>query len=286
MKYLLPSAFFLLVLSTQIVAQNNPEPKETKKGPPFAFVLLEKDKLPDEVSLKKALTKVFGKKDAAKIKDIEIDPKKKNISFELEGKACMAAVMPRPVPEADINYAVYNSFLWPKAKEVTAKHKFHLIVFALGDFEKPWHRALRLSKVIATCIESFEGVNAVYWGSANIVHEPSAFVDILAESGQTVENLPVSLWVGFLRDYHKDKTVSLYTDGLDVLGAKEFEIVKSKKKMSDLYEFLFNVSLYAAFHGDVVKDGDTLGGSAEERITSKWTDSAIDREGKVVRIDY
>ncbi len=80
--------------------------------------------------------------------------------------------------------------------------------------------------------------------------------------------------------------MNFYTRGLSEFGAKEIEILNSKKKPSEIFEFLSGLCTYLLVKGDVIEDGDTVGGSDEEKIKTKWADSHIGLEGKVIRIEF
>ena len=98
--------------------------------------------------------------------------------------------------------------------------------------------------------------------------------------------LPTHLWVGFLFARNDDGTIDRYTDGLDVFGVKEVEVIESKRKPSELIDLIGGVAAYQIWVGDKIKDGDTVGGDAKERIKTKFAESEIGREGTVLRIKY
>lgn len=261
-------------------------PPKTENGPPFAFLCLASDRVPDSDELKRQLEKWLGADDSKPLTELVVDTKKTlTVSFDFDGNSFVAGLIPKPIPKPDIDYACANAFFWPEAGEAMKRHTDHLIVTALGDYEKPWHRALALSQVMAACIEAFDSVG-VYWGHASVVHSPEFFLQGMREAGTEITNLPVELWTGFLRTYRDDKTVDMYTDGLDVFGCMEFEIVASKQNMSDVFEMLMGMSRYVIFHGNVIADGDTVGGEAEEKIKTHFEKSVIGRETRVIRIDY
>jgi hypothetical protein len=263
--------------------------KKTTEGPPFAFLCLDSNQVPDLDQVERALLKWLPVDDSRQVSDLEVRQEAGEpiaISFTFDGRAFAAGLIDRSIPQEDLDYACGNSFFWPGAAEVLERHNCHLIVTALGDYDHPWQRALRLSEVMAACIEAFEGSLGVYWGHASVVHAPEFFLQGVRESGDEMARLPVELWTGFLRTERDDKTADMYTDGLDVFGCMEFEIVASKQSMEEMFEMLIGMSRYVIFHGNVIRDGDTVGGNEEEKIVTHYAHSVIGRPARVVAVDF
>jgi len=260
--------------------------KKTEQGPPFAFLCLRSDQLPVIEELERQLNKWLDTTGEKNISDLRLDEEGAlTVSFTYDDHDFVAGLIDQPIPDEDLNYACGNSFFWPQASEALSHHSSHLIVTALGDYDQPWQRALRLSQVMAACIESFDSVG-VYWGHASVVHAPEFFLQGMREAEPNVNHLPVELWTGFLRTERDDKTVDMYTDGLDVFGCMEFEIVESKLPMPELFEMLISMSRYVIFNGNVIGDGDTVGSNAEEQIVTRFTKSVIGRKAEVIRLNY
>jgi hypothetical protein len=159
-----------------------------------------------------------------------------------------------------------------------------LIVVAVGDFKERYDRSLFLTRVVAACTEAFPTAG-VYWGDAATVHSPAMFREAAVESIKKMEDVPALLWVGFLREKHKDGTISFYTKGLAEFGCMELEVVHSRHKPSEIFDLLHGTAQYLIYEGNVIQDEDTVG-SEETKIKTRYSKSAIDRKGKVIRIDY
>ena len=305
LRFIFPSRFWVATLSlTVFVAAAVPrtssavdEPraairtsgKKTAAGPPFAFLCLDSNQVPDLDQVERTLLKWLPVDGSRKISDLEVRQAAGEpiaISFTFDGRAFAAGLIDRPIPQADLDYACGNSFFWPGAAGVLGRHSSHLIVTALGDYDHSWQRALRLSEVMAACIEAFEGSLGVYWGHASVVHAPEFFLQGVREAGDEMTSLPVELWTGFLRTERDDKTADMYTDGLDVFGCMEFEIVASQQSMEEMFEMLIGMARYVIFHGNVIRDGDTVGGNADEMITTQYSHSVIGRPSRVVAVDF
>jgi hypothetical protein len=112
------------------------------------------------------------------------------------------------------------------------------------------------------------------------------FRKLTVDAVKKAQDLPTLLWIGFLRTNHDDGSVSFYTKGLVEFGCMELEIVRSKKKPTDVFGLLHDTAQYLIFTGNVIKNGDTIGGDAEEKIKTRYADSEIDPDRKVIRIEY
>jgi hypothetical protein len=255
------------------------------KGPMFAFVCLESADFPDAKTLESSFAKWFGlPKDKPPKVEIDKDDAP-GATVDLGEHSVVIGLIERPVPEDDIKYACFNAHFWRDAWKVMQKHKAHLIVVVIGKFEKRYERAQFLTQAVAACSEAFP-TTGIYWGDASTAHSPEFFRKQVKTKIKEVEDLPTLLWIGFLRDNHEDGTVSFYTKGLSDFGCMEMEIVKSKEKPSQVLGLLHDTAQYAIWAGNVIKDGDTIGPDGDTKIKTSYAKSAIDRPGKVIRIEY
>lgn len=277
------AAIFMAITPTETRADT---PNKTDNGPPFAFLCLHSDRLPDSDELSRQLNKWLKTTDTNSISELKIEKESAlTVSFQFDGQSFVAGLIDQPIPQKDLDYACGNSFFWPEAAEALSHHSSHLIVTALGDYDKPWQRALRLSQVMAACIETFDCLG-VYWGHASVVHAPEFFLQGIREAEPNVDDLPVELWTGFLRTERDDNSVDMYTNGLDVFGCMDFEIVESNLTLPELFEMLISMSRYVIFNGNVIGDGDTVGSNPEEQVVTHFTKSVIGRSAAVIRLDY
>ena len=68
-------------------------------------------------------------------------------------------------------------------------------------------------------------------------------------------------------------------------GGMEIEIRGSATQPEELIDRVYGFAHYQASHGPVLEDGDTIGASADERITIRHVPSAWDRPGPVLQLD-
>ena len=145
-------------------------------------------------------------------------------------------------------------------------------------------RPLLLTRVIAGCSEVFP-TSAIYWGDAAVVHKPDFFRKAAPPSGVN-NDAPGLLWVGYLRERHEDGSFSLYTRALSSYGCMDLEVVRTRRKPSDVLESVHDLAVYLIENGNVIRDGDTIGPDAETKIKTRYAESVIGREEKVIRVEF
>jgi len=100
----------------------------------------------------------------------------------------------------------------------------------------------------------------------------------------TREFLLIYLWIDFRRQQNPDGTFTVYTTGLEALGFMEIEIQNSTKKIRELVDRASNICCYLLDNGPVLKDGDTIGLTAEEKIKISHTPSIWDQNRLVYQL--
>ncbi len=70
----------------------------------------------------------------------------------------------------------------------------------------------------------------------------------------------------FVGLFQNENGVSSWTNGLRSLGKEELEIVNSRHTPSEVYDLMMNISSYLVKEGAVLRDGETLGYSAKQKL--------------------
>jgi hypothetical protein len=73
---------------------------------------------------------------------------------------------------------------------------------------------------------------------------------------------------------------------MSALGHMEFETESSNEQPGELRERFFGLCNYVLENGPVIRDGDTIGEDANERIRVVYAKSAFGQEGQVMRLEY
>lgn len=204
------------------------------------------------------------------------------LGLELGPTTVMLGLMPASIPWRDLELVAHSAFDWPEATEVLQAHRAHVVVSALGPPGDKVDGAMLLTRVTAA-VALQEGATGVYWGEAPQVSSAQTFVE--AARAMSREQLPLHQWLGFPMQRTSEGRVSLATSGMRALGFMELEFVEQRAEAAVLVDRAFNVAHYLLDRGPVLKDGDTVGLSAEERIRVRHAPSVLDPPRTVYRLE-
>ncbi len=193
------------------------------------------------------------------------------------------AHMPAPVPGGEAEESADENFLWPNGREETAAHQSHVIVtVARGDLT-PVQSAIAVSRLALVALELYDGIG-VYWGNACVCNSRAIFEDFCEDISE--EHVPVPVWLRFQVVRADNDEVGLYTLGMPQFGLMDIEVDSCRMPVGDLFEFVSNIAHYLIQSGPVIEDGNTVGGSEDERILVRHLPSMIDEERLVYKIVF
>jgi hypothetical protein len=200
------------------------------------------------------------------------------------GEALIAlGKMPAAIPWNDLEGPCATSILWKNAADEVKRHKLHYIVTVMGELE-PLEMSRLLTQATAATLAACPTAIGVYWGNATLVVPKGIFVDFSREI--LPHGPPVPIWVDFRVGRETEKSTAGFTAGMKALGHMELETNGSPESPGGLRERLMSLVGYLLEHGPVIRDGDTVGQDADERIRVVYTDSSFGHEGKVMRLKY
>jgi len=210
------------------------------------------------------------------------ESEQETLFFRFEGQRAFVCLFPAPFPWTDLEGPCETAWWWPEASETLRDHGAHLVLSLMENPGDPVDQALRMTRLTAVVLEA-SGALAVYWPEAPLVQSRDAFLEDSALADR--DRLPVHLWVDLRVFSTEEGTVSVFTAGLQALGAMEIEVRRTRVPPEEALGMVGGLVSYLAERGPVIKDGDTVGGSAEERITAHHLPSEWEREGEVLVID-
>lgn len=190
--------------------------------------------------------------------------------------------MATPIPEREAEYAGDN-FLWPNGAVETAAHRAHVVVFLARTGDSPVEEAMLVTRLALVALELFDGLG-VYWGNACVTNSREMFEQCARE--MTDEHLPLPVWLRFQPVRADNDEIGMYTLGLKQFGLMEIEIDRSPMELGELFDFVSNLAHYLVMSGPVIKDGNTVGGSEEERILVRYRPSMIERSRRVYKVIF
>ncbi len=248
-------------------------------GPAIAIPLLKGASFPFET-----IAGPLAKLRPAGKKVTDIDIKDLMLMCTVDGVIVALALMPAPVPGADLQGPCATSIMWPKgtSADTVKAHKSHIIATAIGGKATPLQRRLILSQIIAL-LASHPDLLGIYWPESSTVHHPTVFADF-AQNPQAADLLPLFVWIDFRTGKNPDGTSICFTQGLNALGLMEIEYPKSSMAPADLREWMQNIAKYLLDNGPVLLHGQTIGGSAEEKIKITHVPSQFGSPSKVIHL--
>ena len=187
--------------------------------------------------------------------------------FTVDGEMVAIAHMDVPIPKGDIEGTAQYTYHWQTALAETKDHKSHLIVSLMQGGQSQVKRFKIFTQVLCSLLRTTNAI-AVYKGNQSLLIPG---VDYLNEAeAMSDEYLPLNLWIYFgLRV--TDHGNSGYTYGLKEFNKTEMEVVNSSKSLEDIRGFLFNISHYVLDYDITFEDGQTVGGSEEEKIAISFS---------------
>ncbi len=205
------------------------------------------------------------------------------ISFHIGESDVLLAQMPAPIPWSELEGPCATSFLWRDAEKELRPHATTLIVAAVGD-AAPLALArlatLSTAAVLATCPAAI----GVYWGSATLVIPAKIFRDFAVEVLPTEP--PIQIWIDFRVGENANGKSFGFTHGLKHLGFMEVETENATEPPVALRNRLWSLATYLLEKGPVIKNGNTVGQDAKERIRVVYAPSAFGHRDEVMRLEY
>lgn len=206
------------------------------------------------------------------------------VAFNLGDADVAIGLMPAPIPWSDLEGPCATSILWRDAASVVREHQYHAIVTVRGELS-PIALSTLLTQVTAALAASSAECLGVFWINAVLLVPRGLFVDFATEVLPLGPPLPI--WVDYRVGWNEDKTTSAgFTTGLAALGLMELEALSATEPPSELKRRFEAIAGYLAEHGLVIKDGHTVGESAEEKIRVAYSTSAFGAKDQVMNLSY
>lgn len=249
--------------------------QSTSNAPLLGMVLLEKS---DAIQLDKVISDLRDQWNL-EIQDPAIDDN--SAGFNIKGYTIAIAEVPAAIPGDEIGIAADYNYFWKNGREESVKHKGHVIITLMNPGKNAITENLLFNKVVASVLTNSESLG-VYIGARTLLISKDFY---LANSEMmSAENLPLFNWIYFGLRQENGKQ-SVYTYGLADFGKTEIEILDSKESFEDLTDLIFNITHYIIASDITLKDGETIGMSATQKLKIKESKGRY-LEGRTLKIDY
>ena len=181
--------------------------------------------------------------------------------FEVGDMLAAVSLAAYPIPNGEAELNAENNYMWEDAVQVAKEHRAHIMVAILGKEEKILEKGKLFTKLVAACCRQ-KYATGIY--TSGVVFEPrfyEGFADMLKE-----DELPIFNWVWFGL-YRSEGGLNGYTYGMDVFGKEEMEVLNTDAEPEELRDFLASLASYVLACDVMLKDGETIGFSADDKHT-------------------
>jgi hypothetical protein len=240
---------------------------------PIAYVLLEQPSWPGAEAVANALSSRYP--DVPFQKPTEGPP----FVFPFAGDVAVIMAIDQPIPAAPEVWE-RAAFIWPQAREAASRHRAHLIVSMMGDVSFKTVRAV--TALAGALLDCAPGALGVVWGSS-LARSPDYWKDQSRAAFAEYPNYPHLLWVDILPVRIGDGTGAI-TVGLQPFIEREIEFHAGHLSRADVIDKIAGLACYLIENGLVIKDGDTIGQSRDERILVRHRYSELYRGLPVLRV--
>jgi Domain of unknown function (DUF4261) len=186
----------------------------------------------------------------------------------ISGNVAFGLQMDFPFPDvAALQRVAPFAYWWPDALRDLARHRAHLMVHcAWANFSR-MDGHMRHLVLMRELVEQLPVVG-VLWGSALV--QTDLFKGEFANSRKGA--IPFSLWVLIQFSRQPNGNILISTVGMRDFEQMEIE-TESSLQLDQTFDFVRKFGSYVLASGAVVKDGDTVGLTAEQRIKVRHTRS-------------
>ncbi|MBQ0787085.1 MAG: DUF4261 domain-containing protein [Oceanihabitans sp.] len=199
----------------------------------------------------------------------------------IEDYTIAIATIPAAIPEGEVeNTAAYNYF-WKNGVEESSKHKGHIVLSIMNAGKNAVQENLLYSKIASAVMNNSKALG-IYIGGRTLVLQKDFYQDNV--DMMTEEDLPLYNWIYFGLRKENGKQ-SVYTYGLADFGKQEMEIVASENSLEELNEMMFNLAHYVIAYNVTLKDGETIGISADQKLKISESKGKF-LDGKTLKIEY
>ncbi|MDE5891815.1 MAG: DUF4261 domain-containing protein, partial [Acetatifactor sp.] len=174
-----------------------------------------------------------------------------------------------------------NSNFMTREKSVAAakSHKAHLLVAVLGRDSDSLKAGELFVKIASTCLKASNALGIYDCGTVWLPEDYIRSAMVMREGEFPLTDL---VFIGL---YQNEKGISSWTNGLRSFGKEELEVIGSSQPPSEVYELMLNISSYLVLQGAVLRSGETLGYSAEQKLPITLSEGVY-VEGQSLKIGF
>lgn len=166
-----------------------------------------------------------------------------------------------------------SAIYWPEAEAVFTRHRGHVALNVIGESRDRLQVARVLTAVIGAIIAADPQCSGVLW-DLTVANSSREFAELSRAAFAPYPDFPSALWVAMhpFRDPGSSQ-VGVVTNGLRQFIGREVELEGPSAQFKPLLITTRGLVTYLLQPGVTIRDGDTIGHSASERIEVQLVDS-------------
>ena len=193
----------------------------------------------------------------------------------------LASIIESKIPnqEAEIN-AEFNH-TWKDAVEITKTHKAHIMLSVSGPKSKYKELSILLVKLISSCLKQDNAIAVFQYSN---IYEPKVYQEAAKITKDNILPIYNLVWLGVAKT---EKITILYTNGMEQFNKEDIEICVENEKFNnaEIQEFLINIVSYVLESDVILKDGETIGLTAEQKLKITYS-KGIALPRNTLKIEY
>ncbi|MDE7322055.1 MAG: DUF4261 domain-containing protein [Lachnospiraceae bacterium] len=199
--------------------------------------------------------------------------------FDVGSARVVLGYVDRPIPDGEAEQNAAMNYTWKEAVEVTRTHQANVLVSILGEHENPMEDGELFVKVVASLCRQ-ENVIGVY--ANGVVYQPAFYFAMKEMIDEGMFPLMGLVWFGIIRT---EKGFNVYTIGMNSFGKDDMEILDCDEDPNELRDFLMSMAAYCIEEDVVLRDGESIGVSAEHRCQISRSEGVC-IDGMTLKIAY
>ncbi len=200
--------------------------------------------------------------------------------FDVDGMTAAASLMEAPVPDGEAEYWANSNFMdRENALAAAQNHKAHVMIAVMDKEHSPRERGELYVKLVSTLLKA---PNALGVYTNGTVWLPDYFIQVSEDLKEGDLPLLDLVFVGLVQ---YEKGICGWTNGLRAFGKDELEIRDSQQSPQDVHELLLNISGYLIEEDVTLRDGETLGYTAEQKLHITRSEG-VNVEGMSLKIGF
>jgi hypothetical protein len=248
---------------------------------PIAFVLLQNPATLNPLALVDVLRQRHPERAWDEPGDTKNPENPVNAFIRCGERLVVLMVVEAPVPKQEDLWS-RAAFIWPAAQEAAGRHRAHIVVSILSKDGTNLDNARIVTAVVGGLVSIVQGACAVVMGG-KAARSPELWQQMSQRSFGPYPEYPFTLWVD-IAPFRSGQSIAAFTVGLATFVGREIEFEVPGMDQATTVQRVAGLTSYLIEHGDVIKDGHTVGTSETDCIkahhgVSRFNGSPVLRVG-------